>query len=226
MSRESSIYHDLQHLQEPCDPSTIEELCFPSLHVETELRRWTARSSYAKNLLFHGPPGSGKTRAAYVLCQARLSGRSNEWYPVEYIECESGTFDVVFQQLKSAYTAFQRLDDADFEQFVILDEVDNFKGDQQRQLKKLLERRDLAFLLITNYVAKIDWGIRNRCLEIAWHLPAPEACLPRLRQVASGLGAGDLSDAVLVDRVYTCSGWRQMLRNLDALSSTPVRSET
>jgi replication-associated recombination protein RarA len=121
MNHEPSIYHDLRHLQEPFDPATIDEICFPSVNVETALRRWTTRGTSTKNLLLHGPFGSGKTRAAYVLCQERLSGRSNEWDPIDYVECESSTFNAMFQRLKSTRVVFQRLSDSDFEQFVILD---------------------------------------------------------------------------------------------------------
>lgn len=221
MSRELSIYPDLQHVQEPFDPASIEELCFPSADAKRALMQWSGRQGYSKNLLLHGPSGSGKTRAAHVLCRERLGARSDDWQPIDYVECESGTFDALFQRLKSTQHTFQKLTDPDFEQFVILDEFDNFKSTQQVQLKKILERTDLTFVLLTNHVAKIDPGIRNRCLEILWHIPAPDACLPRLRQVADAVGAGHVADATLAERVYTSAGWRQMLRNLDQMKSMP-----
>lgn len=219
MARELSSYSDLKHIAEPFDPAGVDEVCFPSASVEGLIRLWCARQGATKNLLMYGPPGSGKTRAAYILAEHRIAGRAAEWKPLRYVECESGTFDLLFQGLKSEYTVFPRLDDPEYQRIVILDEVDNFKPDQQKQLKKVLERADMAFVLLTNNVPDLDAGLRNRCLEVSWHVPAPDVCLPRLRQLAAKAGCTAVADEVLLREVYSVAGWRQMLRNLDAVTS-------
>ena len=221
MNRQLAIYWDLEHVRDPFDPASVHELCFPSADTRALLLQWTERQGHAKNLLLYGPSGSGKTRAAEVLCRERLGQRSVEWHPIEYIPCESGTFDQALQHVKSGRQNFQKLTDSDFEQFYILDEFDNFRAAQQLQAKQVLEQTDVTFVLITNHIANIDPGVRNRCLEISWHIPSADVCLPRLRQLADRTGAGHVSDSTLVERVYTTAGWRQMLRNIDLVRSIP-----
>lgn len=219
MRSEPRNYRDLEHMRAPSDPTCIGEICFPSQSTEAVLRRWTERQGYVTNILFHGLPGSGKSRAAYTLCKERSRSQDQEWNPIDYIECESSTFEPVIRRLRTLRLAFQRLDSPDFEQLIILDEVDNYNSLQQKQLKSVMERNDLAFLLITNDVGRIDDGVRNRCLEVPWYIPAPALCLPRLRSLANAVGAAQLTDADLLQRLYSKAGWRQMCRNLDLMTS-------
>src|SRR6185312_11479224 len=140
MARQLSCYADIQHIADAADPQDFEEVCFPSANIAALLRRWCDRKLPSKNLLLYGPPGTGKTRAAFVLAKERLRRYKAEWDAITYMECESATFDPAFQKLKGDYQILQRLSDPEFESIVILDEIDNFRGDQQKQLKKVVER--------------------------------------------------------------------------------------
>lgn len=216
MKRELICYKDISHIADRFDPISLEEVVFPSARTETYLQRWVSRSTSTRNLLLYGPPGTGKTRAAYLLAKERTKHNS-EWEPIKYRECESGIADKLLQQLKDEVLTFAKTCDPNFETVVVLDEVDNFKEEQQQQLKKVLERSDYAFILLTNNLKKIDEGVRNRCYEIHWHIPEFERCVGRLSTLVRLAALSDVSEESL-RRLYSGSGWRQMLRNIDALS--------
>ena len=218
MGRDLLHLRDISHIADTFDPSNVEEIVFPSETVETYLKRWVSRSTATNNLLVYGPPGTGKTRATYLLARDRCSAFL-DLDPIHYVECESGTFDELLQLRKNQTTVLLQAFDSSFETISILDEVDNFKSSQQQQLKKIMERTNHTYILLTNNLKSIDIGIRNRCLEIPWFIPSFERCQNRLRHLASKVTNKTLDDGLLRDTVYTTAGWRQMVRNLDFLHS-------
>jgi replication-associated recombination protein RarA len=216
MGRELLYANDISHIADAFDPSSIDEIVFPSEAVETYLKRWVSRSTATRNLLIYGPPGTGKTRASYLLASQRCSAFL-ELSPIRYVECESGTFDELLQIQKNESMLVFRSIDSSFESVLILDEVDNFKPPQQKQLKKIMERVDRSHILLTNNLNNLDVGIRNRCVEIPWFIPSFEQCKIQLRHLARKVTNKTLDDRLLRENVYTRAGWRQMVRNLDAL---------
>jgi replication-associated recombination protein RarA len=217
MARELMSRADISHMQHASDPRDLEELVYPSISAKAYLTRWVARSTTSQNLLLYGPPGSGKTRASYLLARTRCAEFMDE-DPIRYYECESGTFDELLQIRKSESTVFGKLANPLFESIAILDEVDNFKPQQQKQLKKVMERTDQCYILTTNHIDAVDIGVRNRCYEIPWSIPSFDCCKTRLTSIASALSVQTLDDETLRGRVYTTEGWSQMLLNLEALS--------
>jgi DNA polymerase III delta prime subunit len=216
MSRELFGFTDISHIRDEFDPTSLAEVVFPSERTEIYLKRWVSRSTTTRNLLLYGSPGTGKTRAAYQLARARTDG-TEEWDPIKYRECESGIADKLLQQLKDEVFAFPKTCHPKFESVVILDEVDNFKPDQQKHLKKVMERSDLTFILLTNHINRLDEGIKDRCYAIPWQLPNFEGCKERIRVLTENAGHRDLDETIL-RRIYTSAGWRQILRNIETLS--------
>jgi DNA polymerase III delta prime subunit len=104
-----------------------------------------------------------------------------------------------------------------WEQFIILDEVDNFKPKEQQQLRTILDATDRACVLVTNNLNKVHAGIRNRCYEIEWVIPALSQCKDRLTALCNRQNRTNIPETLLEQQVYTTAGWRQMLRNIDAL---------
>lgn len=217
MSRDLLHWSDISHIADPFDPTCVDELAYPSAATEAYLKRWASRSTASRNLVIYGPPGTGKTRASMLLAKQRCADFLDA-DPIRYVECESGTFDELLQIQKNESIAFGQAAHSSFEAVVILDEVDNYKPPQQKQLKKVMERADHCYILLTNHITKVDDGIRNRCYEIPWFVPPFEVCLTRLQQISFKVLNKPLDDDTLRQRVYTSAGWRQMLRNLDALA--------
>ena len=217
MSRELLRLSDISHIADPFDPTNVDQIVYPSEATEAYLKRWASRATATRNLVIYGPPGTGKTRASILLAKQRCAEFLDE-DPIRYVECESGTFDELLQIQKNESTVFGRAACSSFESVVILDEVDNYIPPQQKQLKKVMERADQCYILLTNHITKLDSGLRNRCYEIPWFVPTFEACVPRLQEISFKLLNKSLDQDTLRSRVYTTSGWRQMLRNLDALA--------
>jgi SpoVK/Ycf46/Vps4 family AAA+-type ATPase len=212
--RELTRHRDITHIRDPFDPSSLDDLVFPSEGAATYLKRWVARSTATRNILLYGPPGTGKTRAAHLLARERSAGYL-DLDPVRYVECETGTFDSLLQIEKGESSVFDLMLNPDFQRITILDEVDTFKRDQQKQLKKILERTDLTYVLLTNHLDKLDTAVRDRCYEIPWFMPPFARCKERLRAISIQYLDTNLDDETLEDSVYTTAGWRQMLRNLE-----------
>jgi len=212
--RELTRHRDISHIRDPFDPSSLDDLVFPSEGAATYLKRWVARSTATRNILLYGPPGTGKTRAAHLLARERGAGYL-DLDPVRYVECETGTFDSLLQIEKGESSVFDLIQNPDFQRITILDEVDTFKKEQQKQLKKILERTDLTYILLTNHLDKLDTAVRDRCYEIPWFIPPFSGCKDRLRTISAQYLDLKLDDETLRDSVYTTAGWRQMLRNLE-----------
>jgi replication-associated recombination protein RarA len=215
MDRNLRTFKSISHIADDFDPVGLDQVVFPTERTESYLVKWMARKTSTRNLLIYGEPGTGKTRAAYLMALERtriLTG----WDPVKYVECESGTADKLLQEIKDECFSFARAELDDFEQVVILDEVDNFKQDRQRQLKKVLELNDRTFVLLTNNLSDLDSGLRDRCYEISWNVASFERCEPRLAALGRTVLGRDLSVEELRS-VWTTAGWRQMLRNFDTL---------
>ena len=179
MSRELLRLSDISHIADPFDPTCMDEIVYPSEATEAYLKRWASRSSATRNLVIYGPPGTGKTRASMLLAKQRCADFLDT-DPIRYVECESGTFDELLQIQKNESTVFGRAAYSSFESVVILDEVDNYKPPQQKQLKKVMERAGYSYILLTNHLAKLDEGLRNRCYEIPWFVPPFELCSSRV----------------------------------------------
>jgi DNA polymerase III delta prime subunit len=219
MKRELIRYNDISHIADHFDPLCVEEIVFPSENISNYLKRWVNRKTATDNLLFYGPSGTGKTRAADTLARTRAKDYL-QWNPIRYVECQSALFSKLLDSLEGESMAFQRADHPDFQNIVVLDEVDNYDPTQQGQLKKIMERKaDFAFILLTNHIRKLDIGLRNRCTEISWNMAPFESCLFRIRKIANTLGKESITDDVLRNKIYTTDGWRQITRNIDFLNN-------
>jgi DNA polymerase III delta prime subunit len=107
-----------------------------------------------------------------------------------------------------------------WEEVVILDELDNFKPKEQQELRTVLDVADRAVIVVTNNLKKVHGGIRSRCYEIEWTIPEFHKCLPRLAALFNRHNRPGVSETLLEQQVYTTAGWRQMLRNIDAIALT------
>jgi DNA polymerase III delta prime subunit len=211
-------YPDLQHIEDPNDPATIKDIAFPSERIEAYLKSWVARSTATRNLLLYGSPGTGKTRAAFVLAQARSkTSASND---IHYVECKTGVGTQLVEKFTRTGNTLDKAMNPLWEEMVILDEIDNLKPKEQQELRTILDCADRAVIVVTNNLSKVHGGVRSRCYEIEWTIAEFDKCKPRLTALCDRQNRPGVSETLLEQQVYTTAGWRQMLRNIDAIALT------
>ena len=152
-------------------PRTLDEIISHDRIIET-LKNFIKKKCFP-HLLFHGPPGTGKTSTIFA-CAKELFGKS---YPLMVLELNASDdrgIEVVRNRIKqfvSAKSVFFHDEDsqtaANMFKLVILDETDAMTGDAQAILRKVVEKytKTTRFCLICNFVQNIIPALQSRCTK-------------------------------------------------------------
>jgi replication factor C small subunit len=149
-------------------PKTLEDIVLDPKHREY----FTCITEDVPNLLFYGPPGSGKSLASKVIVRDILKCQ----YLYINASDESG-----IDTIRSKVTNFAQTRSLDGKRkVVILDEFDGTSGEAQRALRNLMEEYSdtTRFILTANYFNKIIAPIKSRC-ELVQLTPDFEGCMKR-----------------------------------------------
>ncbi len=201
-------------------PTKISDVVFPDPHIEEIIQGYEIGVS-GQSLLLHGAWGSGKSTLAKLIPPAFEAN-----YPTSTV-VQNGYVDVMFIaggssarsnvgvkkiRNKTGLISINRSG----KHFVILNEADLLSVPYQGALKALIDERPYAiFILTTNYIKKIDGGLRSRCDEV--HLdPAPaERWMDRARFILNQEGA-KISDQKLLALLKAYEGDnRKIIRALE-----------
>lgn len=106
------------------------------------------------HLLFHGPPGTGKTSCMIAIAK-ELYGPSYRNMTLELNASDDRGINVVRDQIKS-FCSTQQLMSTGMK-LVILDECDSMTNPAQFALRRIVEKysKNTRFCFICNYVSKI-----------------------------------------------------------------------
>lgn len=127
--------------------------------------------NYFPNLLFHGPPGTGKTTTIINLIQSFLKTNNLEYNDSCFIHLNASDergIDIVRNQI----TTFINSKNLFFNglKFVILDEADYMTKVAQVQLKEIIQKyTDTRFCIICNYLCKIENLLRNEFIKVSFN---------------------------------------------------------
>jgi replication factor C small subunit len=145
-----------------------------------ELRSYLAGRD-PPNLLFHGPPGTGKTSTAIAFARDLLG----DWFDEDFLEVNASD-DRSLTALRSKVLAFAKLRPWNGLKVVFMDEADGLAPDAQDALRRPMEmyHGTTRWVFAAN-TADLSAALVSRCRTLRFG-PVPPAEVARaLRRVAS-----------------------------------------
>ena len=166
-------------------PNTFDAIVFGS--VNGRLLSNVRSGKYFPNLLFFGPPGTGKTTAIINMVSeyhVNTLGAETQAYHKELIihlnASDDRGIDVIRQQI-AMFVQSGSMFITDGVKVVILDEVDNMTENAQQALRYVIQtfgtpsdRPAVRFCLICNYISRIDAGLQSEFVCLRFNQLPPE----------------------------------------------------
>ncbi|CAM9386182.1 unnamed protein product [Ectocarpus fasciculatus] len=139
------------------------------------------------HLLFHGPPGTGKTSTILALARTLLGEENMRERVLELNASDERGLDVVRHKIKT----FSKMSISSSQpgcppfKLVILDEADTMTADAQSALRRTMETHSVVtrFCLVCNYVSKIIAPLASRCAKFRFSTLAPRSMKGRLLHI-------------------------------------------
>lgn len=160
-------------------PHKLEELASHS-DIKSTLERFMKDGSLP-HLLFHGPPGTGKTSTILACARKLYEPKQFGQMVLELNASDDRGIDIVRGPILNFASSKGMYSTAKFK-LVILDEADQMTNDAQSALRRIIEKYtdNARFCLITNYMNKIIPAIQSRCTRFRFGPLSPEQILPRM----------------------------------------------
>lgn len=145
-------------LYQECRPESIDDYVFVDKDMETKFREWITEK-YLPETILSGPPGTGKSTLAYLLC------REIGFDPAD-IRIFDGSTDTGVDLVREKIRPFvETISHDELGRVVIVEEFDRLSKNSQDSLKCIMiDNMDNArFILLTNNIHRVDSAIISRC---------------------------------------------------------------
>jgi replication factor C subunit 3/5 len=135
------------------------------------------KDNYFPNLLFFGPPGTGKTTTIINLINTyqENNNEKKKGLMIHLNASDERGIDIVRNNINNFVNSKNLFNKGT--KFIILDEVDYMTKNAQQALKYLLEinNGNVRFCLICNYISRIDESLQNQFMRLRFNqLPSKE----------------------------------------------------
>ncbi len=186
-----------------------------------ELRAWAASIAspgMKKAVILHGPPGCGKTSAAYALASEM------DWEVIE-LNASDQRNEAIIKSIvgrASRSSTFSRKT-----RLIILDEADNLHGKEDRggtrAITEIVKSSAQPVVLIANDLYRLGKALQRNCKVIRFQRLRPERILRVLREISIQEGI-EIDERVLRILAYNANGdLRSAINDLQALSISSER---
>ena len=150
-------------------PKNFEEIVLSDIN-ETIFKN-ILKDNYFPNLLFFGPPGTGKTTTIInLITQFQKNNNQNKKGLMIHLNAsDERGIDIVRNNINNFVNSKNLFNEGT--KFIILDEVDYMTKNAQQALKYLIEinNKNVRFCLICNYISRIDESLQNEFMRLRFN---------------------------------------------------------
>lgn len=185
-------------------PSRVEEIVQQD-EVVASLKT-SIENGELPHLIFHGPPGTGKTSTALALCHSLYDKTEFKQRVIELNASDERGIDAVRTKIKKFASLSVPPGRIPYK-VVILDEADSMTQQAQDALRRVIEDYSAVtrFIIICNYISRIIDPILSRCARFRFKPLAHDPITTRLSEIALNEGLSIEDDSVF-DTLVEISG--------------------
>jgi len=183
-------------------PANLESVVFQEEIVS--VLKSTLEGSDFPNLLFFGPPGTGKTSTILALAHEMFGGLFKERV-LELNASDERGINVIREKVKSfaQITTASKVNGKTVVPFklIILDEADALTTGAQSALRRVMETesKNTRFCLICNYISRIIEPIVSRCAKFRFNTLEQDCVVDKLQSISDAEGVKLNGREVLVE---------------------------